>query len=238
MLGAFLLCVATASAASPLVEDLVLQKMEQRYDQQMAGLASYQALRRYEASNPTLSQPAVRVLEEEYQSPQTRSFRMIDRSGAGFMDKFLFNKLLEIERETARPSIRSQVDLNRKNYNFYFEGYSSSTDSYIFSVYPRTAHPYLFQGRVWIDGKEFAVRRVEGSPAHKPSIWVQETHFVHEFAKFGDYWFPVRHQSEAQLRIFGKATLQITYSNYQWTSKAAGLQSSLREGEHTKGESR
>lgn len=63
---------------------------------------------------------------------------------------------------------------------------------------------------------DFAVSRIEGEPVKLHSIFVRRTHFVHEFAKFGDFWFPVRHVSEADLFLFGRATLEISYSNYQW----------------------
>ncbi|MSO19645.1 MAG: hypothetical protein EXQ56_04160 [Acidobacteria bacterium] len=194
----------------------VLDRMEQRYESQIAEIASYQALRRYEASNPVLAQPALRVLEEDYRSPETRTFHVVERRGPGYMDRLLFNRLMEVESETVRGAVRAQVDLCRRNYDFSFERYESATNLYLFRVLPRTAHPYLFRGSVWIDGNDFAVRRIEGSPAKRPSVWVRETHFVHEFGKFGKYWFPIHHHSEAQLRLFGTATLDISYNNYQW----------------------
>ncbi len=222
----FLLSTAMGWCESvpPLSPQTILDRMEQRYESQIAEIASYQALRRYEASNPILEKPALRILKEDYRGPETRSFQVVERSGPGYMDRLLFNRLMEVDSETARGAVRIQVDLCRRNYDFHFEKYDLATNLYLFRVSPRTAHPYLFRGSVWIDGEDFAVRRIEGSPAKRPSVWVRKTNFVHEFGKFGDYWFPIHHRSEAQLRVFGTSTLDITYSNYQWqTTPQAGL---------------
>lgn len=92
----------------------------------------------------------------------------------------------------------------------------------MFEAQPRTRSKYLFRGRLWVNPRSFAVQRIEGEPAQSPSFWVKRTHFVHEYSQFGDFWFPVRHSSEADLRLFGRSSLVIEYSDYVWQPAERG----------------
>jgi len=94
--------------------------------------------------------------------------------------------------------------------------YSGGRSGAGFAATPRGENDYLLRGTIWVNAEDFAVQRIEGEPAKRHSILIKRVHFVHEFAKFGEFWFPVHHRSETELRLFGKATLEIDYSGYQW----------------------
>ena len=114
------------------------------------------------------------------------------------------------------------VDITRTNYSFSWVRYDHPSSAYVFRVEPRTTQQYLFRGLIWIDDTDYAVKRIEGSPAQKPSAWVKESHFVHEFANFDGFWLPVHHRSEASLRMFGTATLEVRYFSYKLRGKIGG----------------
>ncbi len=207
----------TISSPPPVSPDQVLARMEQRFLQQMHDIQFYEARRNYRASNLHLNTPALWKVDESYHAPGVRILHVRERSGPRFLERVLLDRILAVESETATESVRRAVDLNRDNYRFRFLAYDPEQDSYRFEATPLTEHPYLFRGTVWINGDDFGVERIEGSPAGKTSYWVRETHFVHEFARFGDYWFPVHHRSVARRRWFEEATLEVTYSGYRWT---------------------
>lgn len=66
-----------------------------------------------------------------------------------------------------------------------------------------------------MDAQEYAVTRIEGSPAHRPSWWVNKTRFVHEYQKVGDQWMAVSNSSESDIRIFGQTNVAIEYFAYE-----------------------
>lgn len=43
--------------------------------------------------------------------------------------------------------------------------------------------------------------------------------FIHEYREFGGFWLPVRHHSQAQLRLFGTSTLDVDYQDYEWAPR-------------------
>jgi hypothetical protein len=115
------------------------------------------------------------------------------------------------------------VDICRRNYQFKFLGLDETVRAYVFEVEPRTGNKYLFRGKIWVNAGKYAIQRTEGEPARSPSFWVLRTHFVHEYADFGGFWFPVRHRTDVDLRLFGKSTLEIDYYDYQWQPRNTEL---------------
>jgi hypothetical protein len=42
---------------------------------------------------------------------------------------------------------------------------------YVLRVSPKSRSKYVYRGKVWVDGTDFAVRRIEAEPAQNPSFW-------------------------------------------------------------------
>jgi len=204
---------APPSAPAP---EQILTRMERRYEQQLRAVASYQARRRYSVEHSLLKKPSYLVVDEKYRAPEEKRFQTIERGGPSEVQERVFARLLAVEQETARESVRRQVDLSRRNYQFTFQRFDPVAGAYVFAVEPRGSNPYLLRGKIWINEQDFAVQRIEGEPVQRHSVLVRQTRFIHEFARFGEFWFPVRHHSETDLRLFGRAVLEISYFDYHW----------------------
>ncbi len=50
----------------------------------------------------------------------------------------------------------------------------------------------LFEGRIYVDKEDFAIARMEGSPAKKPSFWTTDIDFVPEFHRPASCAFSAR----------------------------------------------
>jgi len=219
--------VATASASdapapSGLTAEEIIARMEERFRRQIQTLESYQDQRRYSVQHRLLGNSTFWVVEEKYVAPGEKQFQVLERGGSGAVQKRVFARLLEVEQETARAAVRPQVDLSRENYNFTYQGFDAGENAYKFQAIPRGSNDYLLRGTIWVNAEDFAVQRIEGEPAKSHSILIKRVHFVHEFARFGDVWFPVHHRSETELRLFGTATLEINYFDYHWQTNAPG----------------
>jgi len=90
--------------------------------------------------------------------------------------------------------------------------------SYILSVEPRTDNKLLYRGRIWVDAEDFAVVRLEASPAKNPSFWTKETKIEQVYAKVGNFWLPLSNRSSSDIRLGGHASFSIDYQDYQITS--------------------
>ena len=202
-----------------LAPDQIIDRMERRFEQQLRELESYRARRRYSAAHPLLGDSVYLLVQEQYKAPEDKKFKVLERGGLEQIQKRLFSRLLEVELETASEAARRAVDISRRNYRLTYSHYDVAKHAYVFEAEPRTANPYLFRGKVWIHAEDFAVQRIEGEPVKRHSTLVRQSQFVHEFAKFGEFWFPVHHTSTAKIYMFGQATLEIQYFDYEWKAR-------------------
>jgi len=131
--------------------------------------------------------------------------------------------IIEAERQGAVPATRALADINRENYGFRPIEFDAGESAYVFEAIPHQPGRYRFRGRIWVDAETFAIKCVRGAPAVSPSFWVKRTEFIHEYRQFGGFWLPVRHHSQAQLRLFGTSTLDIEYDSYTWSPLRPGV---------------
>jgi hypothetical protein len=159
------------------------------------------------------------TVEATYRSPSTKDFKIVSESGSKLILDRVFKKLLEGEKEAADPAINARTQLNRENYSFELLSYepSGSGGQYLLKVSPKTSSKFLYRGKIWVDGTDFAVTHIEAEPAQNPSFWTKKSEIHHEYKKIQQFWLPVRNESVSFVRLGGSATLTIEYKDYRVT---------------------
>jgi hypothetical protein len=154
-----------------------------------------------------------------YDSPATKEFKIISQGGSKLVQDRVFRRLLESEKEATQRAVSARSQLNRDNYDFELIGYepSESGGQYLLHVTPKSKTKYVYAGKVWVDGADFAVTRIEAEPAVNPSFWTKKNEIRHEYKKVQGFWLPVRNESVSYIRLGGRATLTIEYKDYRVT---------------------
>jgi hypothetical protein len=159
------------------------------------------------------------TVEAIYKKPSTREFIVLSQSGSELILDRVFKKLLENEKEAAQPAIRARTQLNRDNYTFALVEYDLTGEhgQYVLQVSPKSRSKYVYRGKVWVDGTDFAVTRIEAEPAQNPSFWTKRSEIRHDYEKVEAFWLPARNESVSDIRLGGRAILTIEYKNYRVT---------------------
>lgn len=225
------------AASAPLTADEVMQRVVQMNELRTKAIENYSSIRTYHLESQGLSHKvADMVVRVDYKAPNTKDFTIVSESGSGTVRKRVFKKLLEAEQESLQEENQRRSAVNPENYTFRLIEYKKSgTDEfYVLEAEPRLKNKFLFQGRIWVDGTDFAITRVEGEPAVNPSWWTLKTDFQRTYKKFDRYWLPESNESTTKVRIFGTAVLTITYGEYQVTDASGEKLASYFE-EHSDG---
>jgi hypothetical protein len=181
---------------------------------------------------------ATMTVEATYNSPSSKEFTIVSKSGSKLVQDRVFKKLLDSEKEAAQPAMSARTQLNRANYNFELVGYepSQTGGQYVLQVSPKARNTYVYRGKIWVDGVDFAVTRIEAEPAQNPSFWTKKSEIHHEYKKVAGFWLPARNESISYIRLGGRATLTIEYTNYRVTdarrSGSADTSPTLTQNEH------
>lgn len=187
-------------------------------EQRSQRLESYTSLRTYHLeAHGLVSKSADMVVRADYRAPDQKEFTIISESGSGSVHTHVFRRLLQAELESMQAANQQESALTPENYSFRLLGEESNGDDDIFvlEAKPRHKNRFLFAGRIWVDAHDFAVTKVEGQPAVNPSWWTERTDFTRSYQRVGEFWLPASNSSVTRVRVFGTATLTITYRDYQ-----------------------
>lgn len=188
----------------------------------LAKLTGYEAQRHYAVENKRVGLHATMDVAVRVDPAGSKNFRILTVKAPAAVRKLVFQRMLDTEARASERSAQEGTRLWPANYDFRFAGKRDDRGRacFVFEVAPKTDNPLLIRGLIWVDAQEYAVTRIEGTPAHRPSWWVTATRFVHEYTKVGDQWLAVSNTSETDVRVFGHTRVVIEYKDY--ALKAAG----------------
>ena len=223
-----LLLIAEASIgakAQPTADEIATQMVLHDNERQSA-LDGYTAVRRYVLENPHQNKRAEMLVRLTCFRDGSKQFETISSDGWGGARKHVFPRLLKAEAEASVPGARDQSRVTPENYSFELIGQEdvNGRPAYLLEVTPKTSNKYLMRGKIWVDAEEYAIVRMEGTPAKNPSFWIKSVQFAHKYEKHGAFWFPAYDESLTDVRIFGPTRLRIDYFDY--TANTAGLSAS------------
>ena len=219
---------------APLSVDQVVSNLVRKDEERARALRHYESTRVYRLSYRGFpgDRDAEMTVEASYDSPSTKNFRVISQTGSKLIIDRVFKRLLDSEKEAAEPEIHARTLLNRANYDIALIGYEAwdKGNQYVLAVYPKARSKYVYRGKVWVDGTDFAVTRIEAEPAQNPSFWTKKNEIRHEYMKVQNFWLPRRNESVSYIRLGGRATLTIEYNNYRVTDSRVSGKSALSSG--------
>jgi len=201
-----------------LSPDQVIQQLEQRDRLRTTALQNYTVTRRYQVENKRFHKRAEMVVRVTYTNPGTKKFEVVSESGSGTVRRLALRRLIQAEeRSSQQEASRQATRITAANYNLRLIGMDEveGHPCYLLEATPTGKSDLLFSGRIWVDARDFAVVRIEGSPAKNPSFWLTKVRFTHHYTKFGPYWLPTSDQSNSNVRIFGRTEVTVEYYDYQ-----------------------
>ena len=79
---------------------------------------------------------------------------------------------------------------------------------------PKRKDKYLFEGTIWVDAEDFAVVKIAGHPAKKPSFWINRADFVRQYQKVDGFWVPYRDETSVEVKMYGRRVFTIDHQQY------------------------
>ena len=217
----------SAPAGTALTADGIVARMVLADNQRLAAFAGYPGARRYHFENGKFGKSADVLVRLRCDAAGAKTFEVVDESGSPFVRNKVIRRMIDAEREASEQGEHQQTRIIPLNYDFRLLGLDTieGRPAYVLEINPKTDNKYLVRGRIWVDAEDFAIARVEGSPARSFSFWVRSVHVVQQYKRVGPLWLPVTNESDAKVRIFGSTELKIDYFDYVLNTQQARAQS-------------
>lgn len=197
--------------------ETLFAKLLERNREREARLRQYSGTRTYRVKNDKDKVRAETQVRMQYRAPATKAFQIVSEKGSETVRKRVFSPLMESEVEAAAGRPRHDSEIIPANYDFELLGEDDAEGYHCFLVraMPKRQDKYLFEGRIWIEAREFAIVKIAGRPAKNPSFWTKRVDFVRRYQKIGDFWLPQKDESITQVKIFGRHFFTIDYDQYE-----------------------
>ena len=185
-----------------------------------ATLLNYTALRTYQVVDLKGKVHAEVAGRMEYRAPDQKKFVVTSETGSVLVRRLALNALIASEIETTAGQQHHDSAISPANYTLNLLGEQQVGPYRCFAVQavPKRRDKYLFEGKVWIDAKDYAVVRIEGHPAKKLSFWIQRADFVRQYQKIDGFWLPQKDMTFVEVRLYGKKVLTIDHRDYSVNS--------------------
>jgi len=219
-----LLVKCTALAQGP-PKDLI-QRVDNMQFAREADLPGYRVTEHYSVLRNGDSQPAAyAVVETVYKRGEGKQYTVKSRSGSSFLQKNLIDRVLEEERNISKGDLRKSVLVTSANYSMEFEREESMAgrDCFLIKLTAKRKSPYLINGEVWIDSRNYDIVRIQGRPSATPSFWVGLPMIRRDYQELQGFALATSSQSESKNFFLGTTVLKIEYENYQVTPEPKGL---------------
>lgn len=213
-----------AAVPAPLALEQVVERMVTMNQRRAAALRAFKATRSYHLEfHGIVDKSADMTVQITYTHPNRKEFAILSETGSELLRKRVLKRLVEAEAEAANEENLKRTSIHPDNYEFRLVGYERSPqrEFYVLEAVPKEKSKFLLRGKIWVDGQDFAIVRIEGEPAKNPSWWTKRNQFQHSYKKVGDFWLPGRNETMTQVRLFGRSMLTIDYGEYELTDVRA-----------------
>ena len=199
-----------------LTGDDIVAKMLKRNRLRNEQLQRYSAVRTYEIRNLEGKLAAQAVVQVDYHAPDRKTFHKTSEKGSSIVRHLVFDGLLQSEGEASSGREHHDSAITTANYTFKLVGEEDlgSHRCFVLEATPKRKDKYLFEGKIWVDAEDFAVARIAGHPAKKPSFWINRADFVREYQRIEGFWLPYRDQTYVEVKIYGRKVLSVDYEQY------------------------
>jgi hypothetical protein len=203
-------------APAVLVGDEVIANMLERNRLRNEQLQRYLAVRTYEIRNSDGKLAAQAVVRVEYRAPDKKTFNKTSEEGSGIVRHLVFDRLMQSETETSSGREHHDSAITTANYTFTLAGEEDlgPYHCFVLEASPKREEKYLFEGKIWIDAEDFAIVRIAGHPAKKPSFWINRADFVRQYQRIDGFWLPCRDETSVEVKMYGRRMFTVDHQQY------------------------
>lgn len=169
---------------------------------------SYRATRRLEAGAG--SRQGWLEATTRYDPATGLVYDVIAEGGSGYIRSRVLRAVLEGERQAIAKGEAARSSLAPANYRFLPNGVDADGLANVL-ISPKRKERILISGTLFLTASGGDLVRLQGRLAKNPSFWVRNVDIVRRYERIGGAIVPVSLESNADLRLFGDATLRMTY---------------------------
>jgi hypothetical protein len=209
----------------------IVSRMEQVQVESRQQDPAYVLTREYQLSALGNQNPSSSVVAQvNFVPPAAKDYTILKTEGSSRGENIV-RKVLDHESQMA--SHAQEHEVTTRNYDFALLGRETinGRDSYVLQLIPKRQTAELIRGKVWVDAGDFGIRRMEGTPAKSPSMWIRNLNVTIDYAEVSGVRVATSTKAVADIRFAGTHVLTSKEIDLRTSSVSASNQTSpLKSG--------
>lgn len=185
----------------------IVSRMEQAQVESRQQDTAYVVTREYQLSALGNQNPSSSVIAQvNFVPPAAKDYTILKSEGSS-RGESIVRKVLDHESQMATHAEEHEV--STRNYDFALLGHETidGHDCYVLQLMPKREATELIRGRAWVDAADFAIRRMQGSPAKGPSLWIKNLAVTINYGEVDGIRVATSTKSVADIRFAGTHVL-------------------------------
>jgi hypothetical protein len=201
---------------SGVTGDSIFAELVAHNERRSGALLEYTAVRRHQVIDSSGEMYADEMAHIEYQAPGKKAFVVTSEKGWGPSGHFTLDQLVAGDIEATAGEDDYDNSITPANYKLdpLGEQQVGLFRCFVLQAIPKRKEKNLFEGKIWIDVRDYAIVRAEGHPAKRPSFWIAREDSVRQYQKIDGFWLPQKDEILVQVRLYGSKLLTIDHWDY------------------------
>jgi outer membrane lipoprotein-sorting protein len=222
-LAAFsLFCLASlALPAQQLDQQAVIRQIDASVQARIDGIASYSVNEHYAVyRNSDETHPVAEMMvRTDYKNGSGKTYTTLSQSGSSLVRSQVLGRILENEKIMSLPDNRRQAVVTSANYEMKLKSDQKQTvdgrECLVLSLTPRRTSPFLFNGTLWVDSRDYSIVQLQGMAAKSHSMLTGPAQVARQYANVDGFPMATHARALSNSFLLGQTIVKIDYQGYQ-----------------------
>ena len=216
--------VAFAIAALPAQEldySSVIRGIDAAVQARVDSIAGYTVTEHYAVyRNKDEDHPVAEMtVKTTYKKETGKSYAIVSQSGSEIIRRLVLGAILDNEQRINQPGTREGSWLTSANYEMKLKpGGTERLDGrecLVLGITPKRKTPYLIEGTLWVDAKDYLIVQVQGTASKSSSVFTGPTQMVRQYATVNGFAMATHARATSDSFLFGQTIVKIDYQGYE-----------------------
>jgi outer membrane lipoprotein-sorting protein len=171
----------------------IIQHIDASVKERIDDLAGYTVTEHYAVyRNKDESHPVAEMLVKTlYNKATGKSYSILSQSGSKLIRSLVLNAILDTEKRLNEPGNREGSWITSANYEMNVKSGGTQMldgrECLVVSITPRRKAPYLIEGIIWVDARDYSIVQLQGTSSQSPSIFTGPTQVMRQYTEVNGF---------------------------------------------------
>jgi outer membrane lipoprotein-sorting protein len=198
----------------------IIQHIDATVKARVDTISSYTVTENYVVyrNNDETHPAAEMTVHTVYRKESGKSYTIVSQSGSQLIQKFVLNAILDNEKTINLPTNRPSSWITSANYQMQLKPGGvqklNGRDCFVLSLTPKRKAPYLIEGTLWVDSKDYSIVQIQGTGSKSPSFFSGPTQMMRQYANVSGFAQATHARAVSSSFMFGPTVVTIDYKDY------------------------